>query len=239
MSDQSQGAGWWLASDGKWYPPATSAASPPPPPPPPPLVSPPTFTGGDPGQKPIWKRGWFVITGAVFALLVIAAGVSPSEDKKIAAAGTTTSTAPELSTTTTERPTTTTEAPTTTTTAAPTTTTAAPTTTTAPKPQVTTSQAQALGAAQDYFDAGMHFSRQGLIEQLSSEYGSGFSVADATFAADHCGADWNEQAAGAAQDYLDAGMHFSREGMIEQLSSAYGSQFTKAQAEFGASAVGL
>ena len=37
MSDTSQGAGWWLASDGKWYPPE-SAAPPPPPPPPPPIA---------------------------------------------------------------------------------------------------------------------------------------------------------------------------------------------------------
>jgi hypothetical protein len=34
MSDLSQGPGWWVASDGKWYPPQT--APPPPPPPPPP-----------------------------------------------------------------------------------------------------------------------------------------------------------------------------------------------------------
>ena len=26
MSDSSQGEGWWLASDGKWYPPANGAA---------------------------------------------------------------------------------------------------------------------------------------------------------------------------------------------------------------------
>ena len=85
----------------------------------------------------------------------------------------------------------------------------------------------------------MHFSRQGLIDQLSSEYGNQFAVDDATYAADHCGADWNEQAAGAAQDYLDTGMHFSRQGMIDQLSSPYGNQFTTAQAEHGATAVGL
>ena len=34
VSDTSLGAGWWLASDGKWYPP--ELAPPPPPPPPPP-----------------------------------------------------------------------------------------------------------------------------------------------------------------------------------------------------------
>ncbi len=31
MSDTSQGPGWWLASDGKWYPPESSLPSPPPP----------------------------------------------------------------------------------------------------------------------------------------------------------------------------------------------------------------
>ncbi len=38
MSDTSQGEGWWLASDGKWYPPQPASAMPPPPvaaPPPP------------------------------------------------------------------------------------------------------------------------------------------------------------------------------------------------------------
>jgi Domain of unknown function (DUF4234) len=30
MSDVSQGPGWWMASDGKWYPPETAPAAPPP-----------------------------------------------------------------------------------------------------------------------------------------------------------------------------------------------------------------
>lgn len=33
MSDVSQGEGWWLASDGKWYPPESRPMAPPPPPP--------------------------------------------------------------------------------------------------------------------------------------------------------------------------------------------------------------
>jgi hypothetical protein len=33
MSDTSQGEGWWMASDGKWYPPQTAATTQPPPPP--------------------------------------------------------------------------------------------------------------------------------------------------------------------------------------------------------------
>ncbi|CAM8621092.1 Domain of unknown function DUF4190 [Acidimicrobiia bacterium] len=40
MSDTSQGPGWWIASDGKWYPPE-SAQPPTPPPPAPPAYTPP------------------------------------------------------------------------------------------------------------------------------------------------------------------------------------------------------
>lgn len=39
MRDTSQGPGWWLASDGKWYPPETAAPPPPLPPPPPPAAA--------------------------------------------------------------------------------------------------------------------------------------------------------------------------------------------------------
>jgi hypothetical protein len=41
MSDTSQGPGWWLASDGKWYPPQQGAAAMQPPPPAPPAGPPP------------------------------------------------------------------------------------------------------------------------------------------------------------------------------------------------------
>jgi hypothetical protein len=41
MSETSQGPGWWLASDGKWYPP--QSAPQPPPPLPPPLAAPPGY----------------------------------------------------------------------------------------------------------------------------------------------------------------------------------------------------
>ena len=77
----------------------------------------------------------------------------------------------------------------------------------------------------------MPFSYSGLIEQLEYE---GYSTEDATYAADNCGADWNEQAALSAEDYLDI-MSFSRDGLIEQLVYE---GFTQEQAEYGASAVG-
>jgi hypothetical protein len=49
---------------------------------------------------------------------------------------------------------------------------------------------------------------------------------------------WNEQAAKAAKDYLDT-MHFSRSGLIEQLESPYGGQFTHSQAVYGVNKAGL
>jgi hypothetical protein len=50
--------------------------------------------------------------------------------------------------------------------------------------------------------------------------------------------DWNEQAAKAAKEYL-AVMHFSRSGLIKQLTSDYGSGFTRAQAVYGVNKAGL
>ena len=44
------------------------------------------------------------------------------------------------------------------------------------------------------------FSREGLIDQLMYEK---FSTEEATYAADNCGADWNEQALKKALSYLD------------------------------------
>ncbi|MFD2578785.1 Ltp family lipoprotein [Novosphingobium colocasiae] len=72
----------------------------------------------------------------------------------------------------------------------------------------------------------MDFSRRGLIEQLSSDAGDGYDVADATAAVDSLDVDWNEQAARSARQYLDIS-GFSCDGLIEQLSSSSGDQYTK------------
>ena len=66
-----------------------------------------------------------------------------------------------------------------------------------------------------------------MIEQLEYEK---FSHEDAVYAADNCGADWNEQAAEKAKAYLDM-MSFSRDGLIEQLEY---DGFTNEQAVYGA-----
>ena len=69
------------------------------------------------------------------------------------------------------------------------------------------------------------FSRKGLIGQLSSSAGEGFSRADATFAVDHVDVNWNDEAVESAQSYLDMSS-FSRQGLIDQLSSSAGEGFT-------------
>lgn len=95
---------------------------------------------------------------------------------------------------------------------------------------LTMSQKNALRTAASYLSwAG--FSYKGLVDQLEFE---GFSHEDATFAADHCGADWNEQAAMSAESYM-SWASFSRQGLIDQLMFE---GFTQEQAEYGAAAVG-
>ena len=104
------------------------------------------------------------------------------------------------------------------------------------KPKLTLAQENALKQAQQYLDY-MPFSRQGLIDQMSSEYGSGYPVDVATWAVDYLNPDWNAEAVEAAQQYLNS-MAFSRDGLYDQLTSEYGSQFTPEQANAGLTAVG-
>jgi hypothetical protein len=114
-------------------------------------------------------------------------------------------------------------------------TTATPTTT---KPSLTPSQQNAIAAAQGYLSEGTGFSQAGLIAQLDSPDGNGYSVADATFAVNSLTVDWNAQAVDAAKGYLQTSS-FSCTDLVQQLDSPDGSQFTPAQAQYAATKVGL
>ena len=105
-------------------------------------------------------------------------------------------------------------------------------------PAITVAQQQAVDAAKSYLDLGSGFSRAGLIDQLTSSAGSGFSVADATFAVNYLHPDFDAQAVLAAKSYMQLG-GFSRASLIEQLTSSAGSSFTLAQATYAANSVGL
>lgn len=94
----------------------------------------------------------------------------------------------------------------------------------------------AVRSAKQYLSV-QGFSRDGLIEQLSSDYGDGYNRADATAAVDSLNIDWNKQAARSAQQYLSI-QGFSCKGLIEQLSSSAGDKYTVEQATYGAHQAG-
>lgn len=97
----------------------------------------------------------------------------------------------------------------------------------------TREQQNAYKAAKSYLNF-LPFSKQGLIEQLSSEYGDQYPEEVAVFAVEQLEergeVDWYEQAEKCAKSYLEV-MDFSRQELIDQLSSEYGDQFTVEQAE--------
>lgn len=78
--------------------------------------------------------------------------------------------------------------------------------------QLTLGEKNALASAKNYlrFTA---FSYEGLISQLEFEQ---YSREEAVYAADHCGADWCEQALKSAKNYLSFSA-FSYDGLIRQL----------------------
>lgn len=109
------------------------------------------------------------------------------------------------------------------------------------EPNMTAGQKNAVRSAESYLEYS-GFSRLGLIQQLTSEYGEGFEPADAEFAVAYLEqsgeVDWNAEAVESAENYLDYSA-FSREGLVEQLTSEYGDQYTLDQATYAVDQVGL
>ena len=102
-------------------------------------------------------------------------------------------------------------------------------------PSMTASQENAVESAEGYLEYS-GFSRKGLIQQLSSSAGEGFSRADARFAVNHVDVDWNAEAVESAKNYLEYSS-FSRSGLIQQLTSDAGEGFTQAQAQYAVNKV--
>lgn len=105
-----------------------------------------------------------------------------------------------------------------------------------PGSSLTGPQRNAARSAEQYISMS-GFSRDGLIEQLSSDAGNGYAVADATAAVDSLSIDWKEQAARSAEQYLKMS-GFSCKGLIEQLSSTAGNKYTVSDATYGAKKAG-
>lgn len=93
-------------------------------------------------------------------------------------------------------------------------------------------QKNAVRSAKQYLSI-QGFSRSGLIQQLSSDYGEGYNVADARVAVDSLNVDWNRQAVRSAKQYLSI-QGFSCKRLIDQLSSSAGDGYTHSQANYGA-----
>ncbi len=109
-------------------------------------------------------------------------------------------------------------------------------------PVYTVSQQQAIDAAKEYLTDEPGFSYLGLIGQLDSSAG-GFSQADATVGVNAVApasdtAFWNAQAVDSAKQYMQDEPGWSACSLVQQLDSG-AVQFTQAQAEYAAQAVGL
>lgn len=93
---------------------------------------------------------------------------------------------------------------------------------------------QAYQEAKSYLRSS-NFSYNGLMRQLTSTSGSGFTQSEAEYAMAKIDkeTDWNEQAYQEAKSYLRSSS-FSKSRLIQQLESSHGSGFTHEQAVYGA-----
>lgn len=88
----------------------------------------------------------------------------------------------------------------------------------------------ALKKAKIYSDT-MHMSKQGLYDQLTSEYGEKFSPEAAQYAIDNLVVDYNKNALEKAKSYQQT-MSMSPAKIHDQLTSEYGEKFTKEEADY-------
>ena len=94
----------------------------------------------------------------------------------------------------------------------------------------TNEQKNALRKAESYAKT-MHMSKQGIYDQLTSEYGEGFDKEAAQYAIDNIEWDWNANALAKAKSYRDT-MSMSKNRIYDQLISQYGEKFTKEEAQY-------
>ncbi len=88
----------------------------------------------------------------------------------------------------------------------------------------------ALKKAESYSKL-MHMSKQGIYDQLTSEYGEKFPADAAQYAIDNLNADYNANALEKAKTYSET-MHMSKNAIYDQLVSEHGEQFTAEEAQY-------
>lgn len=186
------------------------------------------------GKKPIWKKWWFWVIIVVVALIAIGAGTGGSEDGKKTdakpsvsvsqSAGPAEKNQAEEQKTEEEKQE-----------AAEEKTLEAEQNATEQKPEsadnnVPAEYRNALRQAETYSDM-MHLSKQGIYDQLTSEYGGQFPAEAAQYAIDNLKADYNKNALEQAKTYRDT-MAMSDAAVKDQLMSEYGGQFTESEAQY-------
>lgn len=87
-----------------------------------------------------------------------------------------------------------------------------------------------LRSAKTYSDM-MHMSKQGIYDQLTSEYGDQFDVEAAQYAIDNIKGDYLESALKSAKNYQET-MSMSKDAIYGQLTSEYGEKFTVEEAQY-------
>ncbi len=173
-------------------------------------------------KKPFYKRAWFIVL-----VIVVGLGIIGSFGNKNKAEDNTEVTPVLEETAGVQKETTiaeTTEQETTTTKVKETTV----ATTTAPA--VPKEYISALNKAETYSEI-MNMSKQGIYDQLTSEYGEQFTPEAAQYAIDNMSADWNYNALQKAISYRDT-MDMSPAAIHDQLTSEYGEKFTESQADY-------
>ena len=95
---------------------------------------------------------------------------------------------------------------------------------------VPTEYKNALKKAETYSKT-MHMSKQGIYDQLVSEYGENFPPEAAQYAIDNLEADYKANALEKAKTYYET-MNMSKEGVRDQLVSEYGEKFTQEEADY-------
>lgn len=88
----------------------------------------------------------------------------------------------------------------------------------------------ALAKAEMYVKT-MHMSKQGVYDQLTSEYGEKFPEDAAQYAIDNIQADFKEAALKKAKNYAEQ-MNMSKDAIYDQLTSDYGEKFTSEEAQY-------
>jgi hypothetical protein len=98
------------------------------------------------------------------------------------------------------------------------------------QPTIPAEYSSALAKAKSYSDT-QHMSKQGLYDQLTSEYGEKFTAPAAQYAIDNLVADYNANALAKAKSYQNL-QHMSPAAIHDQLTSQYGEKFTVAEADY-------